>query len=142
MTSDELIDGVMTFEEKTGCMRVAVQSYYLANQSKPNESQYVWAYRIQISNDGARTVQLKNRHWIITDGRGLIKEVKGAGVIGEEPCIAPGESFTYTSGTPLSTPSGFMTGSYNMVTPDDDKYFDIAVPTFSLDSPHSSSGIN
>lgn len=141
MTDDDLIDGVLTFEETTEGIHIAVQSYFLDEQSKPDYGQYVWAYRIQISNLSDRTVQLINRHWIITDGVGAVQEVKGVGVIGEQPIIRPGQSFTYTSGTPLSTPSGFMRGSYEMRR-EDGQLFPATIPAFSLDSPHISLHIN
>jgi ApaG protein len=142
MTDDEeLIEGVLTFEETTEGVHIAVQSYFLNEQSDPDEAQYVWAYRIRISNDGNVPVKLLNRHWIITDGHGGVHEVKGEGVIGEQPVIEPGTSFIYTSGTPLTTPSGFMRGSYEMRRADGG-VFNAAVPAFSLDSPHSSLEIN
>lgn len=131
---DELIDGVMTFEEETDGVRVAVQSYYLEEQSDPDEGQYVWAYRIRILNVAEQAVQLLNRHWIITDAKGSTSEVKGAGVIGEQPRLEPGQHFTYTSGTPLNTPSGFMRGTYEMIR-DDGSAFLVEIPAFSLDSP-------
>ncbi|WCL54560.1 Co2+/Mg2+ efflux protein ApaG [Gimibacter soli] len=138
---DDLIDGVMTFEAITEGVRVAVQSYFLSGQSDPEEGSYVWAYRIRISNEGAATVQLINRHWIITDGHGGVQEVQGAGVVGEQPVLAPGERFVYTSGTPLSTPTGFMRGTYEMQRPDG-TFFDVEIPAFSLDSPHYSLKLN
>ena len=133
---DELIDGVMTFEEETDGVRIAVQSFYLEDQSSPDDSQYVWAYRIRIQNEAPQAVQLLNRHWIITDAKGAVNEVKGAGVVGEQPRLEPGQSFTYTSGTPLPTPSGFMRGTYEMIR-DDGSAFLVRIPAFSLDSPDS-----
>jgi len=138
---EELIDGVLTYEETTEGVHIAVQSYFLNEQSDPEEAQFVWAYRIKISNQGQVPVKLLNRHWIITDGGGGTHEVKGEGVIGEQPVIEPGDSFIYTSGTPLSTPSGFMRGSYEMRRADGG-LFDVAIPAFSLDSPHTSLEIN
>ena len=111
---EDLIDGVMTFEAETSGVRVAVQSYFLEEQSDAEKSQFVWAYRIKISNESSMTVQLLNRHWIITDANGSVQEVQGEGVIGEQPVIGEGQWFTYTSGTPLTTPSGFMRGNYEM----------------------------
>lgn len=142
MSDDEdLIDGVLTYEESTEGVHIAVQSYFLNEQSDPDEAQFVWAYRIKISNQGQAPVKLLSRHWIITDGGGGTHEVKGEGVIGEQPVIEPGDSFIYTSGTPLSTPSGFMRGSYEMRRADGG-LFDVTIPAFSLDSPHSSLEIN
>ncbi len=100
-----------------------------------------WAYTIVIVNSGRETVQLKTRHWIITDGTGRNQEVHGEGVVGEQPILEPGERFEYTSGVPLSTASGFMTGSYQMVT-EDGEPFDIDIPTFSLDSPSQKRTLN
>ena len=99
------------------------------------------SYTIVIANLGAETVQLKTRHWRITDALGRLQEVKGPGVVGEEPRLKPGESFEYTSGVPLPTPSGFMTGSYGMVT-GGGEHFDIEIPAFSLDSPSSERTLN
>ena len=138
---EDFIDGVMTFEAETAGVRVAVQSYFLEEQSEPDESRYVWAYRIKITNESSVTVQLLNRHWIITDANGTTQEVKGEGVIGEQPVIATGQWFVYTSGSPLSTPSGFMRGTYEMQDENGDHFF-VEIPTFSLDSPYCSMQVN
>lgn len=138
---EDLISDIMTFEATTAGVRIAVQSYFLEDQSEPDECQYVWAYRIKIINESDTTVQLLNRHWIITDATGAVKEVTGEGVIGEQPIIAPGQHFVYTSGTPLSTPSGFMGGSYEMQDENGDHFF-VEIPTFSLDSPYYSLNVN
>lgn len=122
-------------------IRVEVEPIFLDDQSEPDESQYVWAYRVQIENEGSETVQLLTRYWHITDGMGRVQEVRGAGVVGEQPVLNPGESYEYTSGTPLPTPSGIMKGSYQMRTPSGEK-FDIEVPAFSLDSPHEARHLN
>ena len=95
----------------------------------------MWAYWVKIENQGGETVQLRNRYWRITDSQGQVQEVRGAGVVGEQPALKPGESFEYTSGTPLSTPSGIMLGSYQMQRNDGDT-FDVTIPAFSLDSPY------
>lgn len=116
-------------------IRVSVRSFYLADQSRPEEGTFVWAYRIRIENLGRETVQLLRRTWLITDARGRTQRVHGAGVVGEQPVLEPGEAFEYTSGTPLDTPSGFMTGSYHMVAVGSGEAFDVAIPAFSLDSP-------
>lgn len=96
---------------------------------------------MRIENGGAETVQLRRRHWQITDAMGRVQEVRGAGVVGEQPVLRPGESFEYTSGTPLATPSGIMVGSYEMETRDG-AIFEVAIPAFSLDSPHQQVQIN
>jgi ApaG protein len=129
------------YQAITRDISVTVQPQYLADRSEPAKSQYFWAYTIEITNQGAKAVQLKRRHWIITDGRGQRHEVKGPGVVGEEPIIEPGESFRYTSGCPLDTPDGFMVGSYDMIG-DDGRTFSVAIPAFSLDSPDSRRVLN
>ena len=122
-------------------IRVQVEPIYLDDQSEPDDAQYVWAYRVQIENEGTETVQLLTRYWHITDGMGRVQEVRGAGVVGEQPVLNPGESYEYTSGTPLPTPSGIMKGTYQMRTPAGEK-FDIEVPAFSLDCPHETRRLN
>ena len=122
-------------------IEVTVTPRFLADRLAPAESYYFWAYTIDIANLGTETVQLKTRHWRITDALGRLQEVKGPGVVGEEPVLKPGESFEYTSGVPLQTPSGFMVGSYGMVTADGE-HFDIDVPAFSLDSSYAERTIN
>ena len=116
-------------------IRVSVRSFYLADQSRPAEGTHVWAYRIRIDNFSRETVQLLRRTWLITDARGRTQRVHGEGVVGQQPVLEPGEAFEYTSGTPLETPSGFMTGTYHMVAIDSGEAFDVAIPAFSLDSP-------
>ncbi len=120
---------------------VTVNPYFIDEQSDPDEGHYVWAYQVEIENQGGETVQLISRYWNITDGTGNVQEVKGAGVVGEQPVIRPGERFEYTSGTPLPTPSGIMVGRYQMETEHGDT-FDIDVPAFSLDSPYGSRSLN
>jgi ApaG protein len=110
---------------------VSVEVTYLEANSSPATSEYFWAYRVTIENRGRETVQLRSRHWMITNARGEFSEVKGPGVIGKQPVLKPGESFTYTSGVPLNTPSGMMGGSYQMESRGEQ--FDIEIPTFSLD---------
>lgn len=114
---------------------VSVETAYLEANSSPGDSQYLWAYRVTIENQGRETVQLRSRHWMITNARGEYTEVKGPGVVGEQPLLKPGESYAYTSGAPLNTPSGMMGGSYQMES-DSGEFFDIEIPTFSLDSPN------
>jgi ApaG protein len=117
-------------------IRVSVRSFYLADQSDPEENRYVWAYRVRIENRGSTTVQLLRRTWRITDGLGRTQTVSGEGVVGQQPELDPGEAFEYTSGTPLETPSGIMHGTYHMIITATGESFDVAVPAFSLDSPH------
>ncbi len=125
----------MTYQQTTREIRVLVDPVYLEEQSSPGDGHYVWAYHVRVENHGEETVQLRNRHWRITDANGQMHEVRGAGVIGEQPVLRPGEAFEYTSGTPLSTPSGIMVGSYEMETKDGES-FDVEIPAFSLDSPY------
>jgi ApaG protein len=113
---------------------VRVRPSYLPEQSDPDEHRFVWGYRVEIENRGEETAQLISRHWIITDATGRVEEVKGLGVVGEQPSIRPGEVYSYASGCPLTTPSGLMTGTYEMVS-DGGRRFEIAIPTFSLDLP-------
>ena len=110
-------------------------------QPERPDHEYFWAYTIVITNTGRETVQLQTRHWIITDGIGRQEEVRGEGVIGEQPVLAPGESFDYTSGVPLTIGSGFMSGRYQMVSESGEE-FEIDVPTFSLDLPDSKRVLN
>ncbi|MEJ7600129.1 MAG: Co2+/Mg2+ efflux protein ApaG [Kofleriaceae bacterium] len=119
---------------ETEGIRVRVQSHYLAEQSSPRDDRYVFAYTITISNESERTAQLRTRHWVITDGRGSVEEVRGDGVVGEQPRLSPGQSFQYTSGCVLTTPVGTMHGTYRMWR-DDGTYFDAVIEAFSLASP-------
>ena len=123
------------YSKTTRSVTVTVVPEYLEEQSKPEEGHFVWAYHVTIENRSEQTVQLLTRYWRIVDGTGRAQEVRGPGVVGEQPVLRPGESFEYTSGTPLPTPSGFMVGSYQMTTMDGSR-FDVAIPAFSLDSPH------
>jgi ApaG protein len=115
-------------------IRVAVKTAYLADQSDPSRNQYVFAYTITIANAGTLAAQLISRHWIITDAEHQVQEVKGAGVIGQQPLLRPGESFEYTSGTSLATAVGTMRGTYQMVA-EDGCAFDAAIPSFTLSVP-------
>ena len=130
-----------TYAETTRAITITVEPYYLDEQSEPSEGHFVWAYHVRIENNGGKTVKLMTRHWRITDSLGNVQEIRGDGVIGEQPVLTPGESFEYTSGTPLGTPSGIMAGSYRMET-DDGKSFDVVIPAFSLDSPHQAGMIH
>jgi ApaG protein len=129
------------YSETTRSIRVTVNPFYLDEQSSPGDDHYVWAYHVRIENRGRETVRLKSRHWRITDNRGHLEEVRGPGVVGEEPLLRPGESFEYTSGTPLPTPSGIMVGSYQMETKGGER-FEVKIPAFSLDSPHQTVRLN
>jgi ApaG protein len=129
------------YAETTRFIKVTVKPFYLEDQSSPGENHYVWAYHVRIENQGQETVQLRRRHWRITDGLGRVQEVRGPGVVGEQPVLGPGESFEYTSGTPLATPSGVMVGSYEMETPGGES-FRVRIPAFSLDSPHQTVRLN
>ncbi len=123
------------YVETTRSIRVSVRSFYLIDQSKPAENTHVWAYRVRIDNLGTEAVQLLKRTWVITDSLGRTQTIRGEGVIGQQPMLDPGESFEYTSGTPLETPSGFMSGTYHMIVRSSGEAFDIVIPAFSLDSP-------
>lgn len=129
------------YRAMTDSISVTVKPIYLEEQSSPTDSHYVWAYQVRIENNGTETVQLLNRYWRITDSLGRVQEVHGAGVVGEQPTLGPGEAFEYTSGTPLSTPSGIMVGSYEMESAGG-RRFDVKIPAFSLDSPHQPVQLN
>ena len=122
-------------------IRVTVRPVYLDDQSAPSDNHFVWAYHVTIENMGSETVQLIGRHWRITDARGELHEVRGPGVIGEQPVLEPGDTYEYTSGTPLATPSGIMDGEYQMEN-ERGEMFDIAIPPFSLDSPYQPVRLN
>ena len=120
---------------------VSVEPTYLETRSSPQSSQYFWAYRVIIENQGRETVQLLSRHWMITNARGELTEVKGPGVVGEQPILEPGQRFEYTSGVPLDTPSGMMGGAYQMESEGGER-FDIEIPTFSLNRPNQDLFLN
>lgn len=123
-----------TYQACTRAITVSVAPVYLENESSPEDHHFVWAYHVRIENQGIDTVQLRNRYWRITDSLGRVHEVRGAGVVGEQPILQPGEAYEYSSGTPLDTPSGFMVGTYEMQNTNGE-VFDVAVPAFSLDLP-------
>ena len=129
------------YEEITEEIKITVKPEFLEEHSDPEEKRFIWAYHIKIENVGSETVQLLSRSWKITDSLGRMQEVTGAGVVGEKPIITPGNSFEYTSGTPLKTPSGFMMGFYKMEKKNGYS-FNVSIPTFSLDSPHETGVIN
>jgi len=115
-------------------IEVIVEPYYLADQSDPEDSRYVWGYRIVIANHSDQAVRLVTRYWHITDENGQVDEVTGPGVVGEQPHLQPGDTYEYSSGCPLDTPSGMMFGRYQMKT-DDGESFEVDIPAFSLDTP-------
>ena len=129
------------YTKTTKKISITVNPYFLEDQSEPEDQHYVWAYQVTINNLGKESVQLKNRYWKIIDSNGSKQEVKGEGVVGEQPILNPGEKFEYTSGTPLSTPSGFMEGHYEMET-NQGTVFEVYNPQFSLDSPFTSNKLN
>jgi len=115
-------------------IEVSVEPFYLEEQSDPDENRYVWGYRITIANNSTETVQLRSRYWQITDANGHVEEVRGAGVVGEQPTLEPGDSFQYSSGCPLTTTSGVMVGRYQMQG-NGGSIFEVDIPAFSLDMP-------
>ncbi len=129
------------YAQTTRSITVTVEPFYLDDQSVPEENHFVWAYHVRIENNGEQTVQLLTRYWSITDSMGNVQEVRGEGVVGEQPILAPGDCFEYTSGTPLPTPSGIMVGAYQMLTQSGER-FDVGVPAFSLDSPYQAAQIH
>lgn len=129
------------FSKVTRDIKVTAVPTFLNEHSEPSDGHYVWAYTIQLENHGDKTVQLLNRYWHITDEQGLVQEVRGPGVIGENPVLEPGQAFQYTSGTSLNTPSGIMMGAYEMVTTDGE-HFDVDIPAFSLDCPFRKTAMN
>ncbi len=122
------------YRATTRHIQVTATPRYVAERSEPENNRYFWAYTIEVVNLGTKTVQLKTRHWVITDALGRVEEVRGAGVVGEEPVLPPGGRFEYTSGVPLSTPTGIMHGSYEMVCESGER-FSVEIPAFSLDLP-------
>lgn len=124
------------YSRETAGIRVTIRAFFLGDQSRPEDRHFVWAYQVRIENNGLLTVQLLRRTWTITDAHGHVQQVHGPGVVGEQPVLDPGDAFEYTSGTPLETPSGFMAGIFHMVAVDSGEKFDVATPSFSLDSPH------
>jgi len=126
-------------EAITRSIRVRVHARYDPGRSSPEQNQWFFLYTVSITNESHETVQLKSRHWIITDGMGKVEEVRGPGVVGKQPVLAPGQSFEYTSGCPLTTPFGAMNGTYQMVNQADEE-FDIEIAPFTLTE--SSSTVN
>ncbi len=131
----------MPYMANTRGIEVSVEPTYVETSSSADSSEYFWAYRVVIENQGLETVRLLSRHWMITNARGELTEVKGPGVVGERPVLKPGERFEYTSGAPLNTSSGMMGGAYQMETEGGER-FDIEIPTFSLDRPNQNLILN
>lgn len=131
----------MNYETTTRGVVVRVTPQFLPEQSDPAQSQFVWAYTVDVENHGADTITLVSRHWEITDGLGRMETVDGPGVVGEQPTLKTGEAFRYTSGCPLSTPSGMMGGTYQMITQGGES-FDAAIPAFSLHLPEATARLN
>lgn len=129
------------YKAVTNSIEVVVKPQYIESESDPKHNRYLWAYTVGISNNGEIAVQLRDRFWKITDSKGEVEEVRGPGVVGEQPILLPGEQFEYTSGCPLSTPSGIMHGSYTMVSEEGDE-FEVEIPAFSLDLPNMRPSIN
>lgn len=129
------------YRTATRNVEVSVTPRFLPERSSPDNGYFFWAYTIEITNRGPETVQLKTRHWRITDANGRQQEVRGAGVVGETPVLEPGKSFEYTSGVPLPTSSGFMVGTYGMVTAGGER-FEVEIPAFSLDSTNAARTLN
>jgi ApaG protein len=125
-----------TSEAVTRNVRISVQAQYVEQRSQPEDGLWFFAYRVELENLGEETVQLLSRHWVITDGEGRIEEVRGPGVVGEQPVLEPGERFHYTSACPLPTPFGTMHGSYQMIA-DNGERFDATIAPFTLSLPHA-----
>jgi ApaG protein len=125
-----------TSEATTKNIKVQVKSQYDPSRSNPNQNEWFFLYTVRITNEGSDTVQLMSRHWVITDGMGKVQEVRGPGVVGNQPVLAPGESFEYTSGCPLTVPFGSMQGTYQMVN-DREEQFDIEIAPFVLMEPQT-----
>ena len=123
------------YKAVTRGISVTVTSRFMPEESSPDDGRYFFAYSVEIINGSLERVQLRSRYWRIVDGHGNVQEVRGAGVVGKQPVLGPGESFNYTSGCPLKTPGGTMAGSYVMVTASGET-FDAEIPAFSLDSPN------
>ncbi len=129
------------YSATTRDIEVRVRPFFIEDRSDPSEGRYVWGYQVTISNQSDEAVQLLSRYWRITDGEGRVEEVRGAGVVGEQPELQPGDSYQYTSGCPLPTPSGIMAGRYTMRSAEGET-FEVAIPAFSLDLPDARRTVN
>jgi len=133
--------GIILYEQRTDDVIIRVEPEFLAEQSSPRDSRFIWAYTVEIDNQSGRDLTVTDRFWQIADSNGQVQEVRATGVVGETPVVKSGETFRYTSGAPLTAPSGMMRGSYTMCT-ETGETFDIIVPTFLLDSPHEGHSLN
>ncbi len=129
------------YRKTTRGIEIEVEPFYMADRSDPDSARYFWGYRVTIDNQSEEFVQLLSRYWHITDGRGKVEEVRGAGVVGDQPELRPGDTYQYTSGCPLATPSGFMVGRYTMRNAGGE-LFDVGIPAFSLDLPGTMRTVN
>ncbi len=129
------------YRAETRNIQVTVTPSFMPERSDPAERQFFWAYTVELVNRGLEPVQLHARHWLITDGEGRTQEVRGLGVVGEQPVLAPGGRFEYTSGCPLRTPAGIMNGNYEMIGASGE-HFEVTIPAFSLDSPYMRRTVN
>lgn len=129
------------YELMTREILVRVAPEFMVEESAPEDDYYVWSYKVEIENCGTETIQLKTRQWQIIDASGKTEEIHGDGVVGENPVLGPGDGFEYSSGAPLSTPSGLMAGSYTVQT-NTGELFEVRIPAFSLDSPHETRRLN
>ena len=136
MRYDETVKQMSTSEATTRSIRVRVQAEYDASRSRPQQSLWFFLYTVSITNEGHDVVKLISRHWVITDGMGKVEEVQGPGVVGNQPVLAPGQSFEYTSGCPLTTPFGSMHGTYQMIKQGEEQ-FDIEIAPFTLTEPYT-----
>ena len=130
------------FEQRTKDVVVRVEPEFLAEQSSPTDSRFIWAYTVEIDNQGAEDLTVTERFWQIADSRGQVQEVRGKGVVGEKPVVKPGEIFRYTSGAPLTAPSGMMRGTYTVQEAGSGESYDVDIPAFVLDSPHEGLVLN
>ena len=135
------LEGLQLFEQRTRDVIIRVEPEYLAEQSSPADSRYIWAYTVEIDNQSTEDLKVTDRFWKIADSRGQMQEVRGKGVVGEKPVIKAGEIFRYTSGAPLTAPSGMMLGAYTMQA-ESGESFDAQIPAFLLDSPHEGLVLN
>lgn len=125
----------------TDNVEVVVRPQFSPDQSQPEKNKYFWTYAVEITNHGPEAIQLRHRYWEITDGNGYRQDVRGPGVVGEQPVLKPGETFRYASGCPLTTPQGIMVGEYEMVRASGSR-FNVQIPAFSLDSPFEARKLN
>ncbi len=132
---------ITRYEQRTDDVVVRVAPEFLAEQSNPSDSRFIWAYTVEIDNQSTQDLTVMERFWQIADSRGQVQEVRGAGVVGETPVVRSGETFRYTSGAPLTAPSGMMRGTYTLQD-ETGVSFDVIVPTFLLDSPHDGHCLN